>query len=245
MVFDSRLFTTLLAACLLALPPAADRAAAQQQQHDPAAHHGQDEGSQPRLRHAGPADHSFADAEEWADRFESPERDRWQLPDRVVAALAVEPGMTVADIGSGTGYFAVRLAAAVGPAGTVLASDLEPEMGVFLRRRAEREGLANLVPVLASADDPRLPDGTVDLVLISNTWHHIQDRVEYARRLRADLTDGGRVAIVDFLPGELPVGPGPDHKLSAEEVTAELTAAGYRPLAAHDFLPYQYVLVFE
>jgi SAM-dependent methyltransferase len=196
------------------------------------------------LRHQGPADHSFADAESWAARFESAERDAWQMPDRVVEAMALAAGASVADIGSGSGYFARRFAAAVGPTGTVYAADVEPAMAEYVRRRADEDGQRNLVPVLASFDDPRLPDGAIDLVFICNTWHHIRDRVDYARRLAGDLAVGGRVAIVDFLPGELPVGPGPEHKLSAEEVTAEFRQAGFRPVARHDFLPYQYVLVF-
>ena len=197
------------------------------------------------VRHRGPIQHSFADAEAWAKAFESAERDEWQRPDEVVAALGLRPGMTVADVGSGTGYFARRFATAVGPAGAVYATDVEPGMAVYVRRRADEDGQANLIPVLASFDDPRLPDGTVDLIFICNTWHHIGDRVEYARGLAADLASGGRVAIVDFLPGDLPVGPGPDHKLSAAEVEAELTAAGFRLAAAPDLLPYQYVLIFE
>ena len=196
------------------------------------------------LRHEGPVDHAFTDAETWAERFESTDRDEWQMPDRVIAALALETGSDVADIGSGTGYFARRFAAAVGPSGTVYAADVEPAMAEYVRRRADEDGQRNLVPVLASYDDPRLPDGAVDLIFICNTWHHIQDRVEYARRLAGDLAEGGRVAIVDFLPGELPVGPGPDHKLSAEEVAGEFQLAGFRQVAAHDFLPYQYLLVF-
>ncbi len=226
--------------------------------HDPAAH-GHQHGARPAgepapvaapadgdqaLRHAGPADHSFADAEAWAARFESAERDAWQMPDRVVETLGIEAGDSVADIGSGSGYFTRRFAAAVGPAGTAYAADVEPAMAVYARRRADEDGQRNLVPVLASYDDPRLPDGAIDLVFICNTWHHIRDRVDYARRLADDLAVGGRVAIVDFLPGELPVGPGPDHKLSAEEVTAEFLEAGFRLAATHDFLPYQYVLVF-
>jgi ubiquinone/menaquinone biosynthesis C-methylase UbiE len=191
------------------------------------------------------ADHSFADVERYAARFESPERAAWQKPDEVVAALGVKAGMTVADIGAGTGYFSRRFAQVVGPAGSVFAVDLEPNMLVYLRQRAEQDGQANLIPVLASQDDPRLPDGSVDLIFICDTWHHIRDRVNYARRLQQDLAPGGRVVIVDFLPGELPVGPPPEAKLSADQVKAEFAQAGYRLAGSPDLLPYQYVLIFE
>ena len=173
--------------------------AAAQAPHDPASmehHHGRPQAEQEvesdgapetdhALRHEGPTDHSFADAEGWAERFESAERDAWQMPDRVVEALAVEPGAGVADIGSGTGYFARRFATAVGPAGTVYAADIEPAMAEYVRRRADEDGQRNLVPLLASYDDPRLPNNSLDLIFICNTWHHIQDRVEYARGWRA------------------------------------------------------------
>ncbi len=214
-------------------------------EHDHAAHQEQHaEEHADGMRHEGGVDHSFSDAEAWAARFEGAERDAWQRPDEVVEALGLATGMTVADIGSGTGYFSRRFAEAVGPGGTVYATDVEPEMGVYVRRRADEDGHANVIPVLASYDDPRLPDGAVDLVFVCNTWHHIQERVDYARRLAGDLAPGGRVAILDFFKRELPVGPDVDHKLSAEEVTDEFLAAGYR-LAASDELPYQYLLVFE
>jgi ubiquinone/menaquinone biosynthesis C-methylase UbiE len=196
-------------------------------------------------RHRGPMDHSFADVERYAAMFESPERAEWQKPEAVVEALALRPGMVVADVGAGTGYFSARFAAAVGQGGAVLAADIEPAMIDYLRDRAEREGLGNLVPVLASTDDPRIPAGLADLVFICNTWHHIGDRVEYARRLSADLAPGGRVAILDYLPGDLPVGPPAGHKMSAAEVEAEMKQAGFRLADAPDLLPYQYLLVFE
>jgi ubiquinone/menaquinone biosynthesis C-methylase UbiE len=191
------------------------------------------------------ADHSFADVEHYAARFESPERAAWQKPDEVVAALGVKPGMTMADIGAGTGYFARRFAQAIGPTGSVFAVDLEPNMLVYMRHRAEQDGQANLIPVLASQDDPRLPDGATELIFVCDTWHHISDRVNYARRLQQDLSPGGRVVIVDFLPGELPVGPPPEAKLSAEQVKAEFAQAGYQLAASLDFLDYQYVLIFK
>lgn len=189
--------------------------------------------------------HSFADVERYQRLFEAEERDAWQKPDELVAALELEPGSMVADVGSGTGYFARRFAVAVGPEGTVFAADIEPNMVVYLRDRADRDGQANLVPVLASADDPRLPDGSSNLIFFCDTWHHISDRVAYARRLQRDLAPGGRVVIVDFLPGPLPVGPPPEHKLSAAAVTGEFEQAGYHLAGTLDLLPHQYVLIFE
>ena len=194
--------------------------------------------------HDATARHSFDDVEHWSRVFDDPARDAWQKPAEVVAALALAPGATVADVGAGTGYFSRHLSRAVGATGTVLAADTEPALVEHLRRRAEKEGLANLVPILASPDNPRLPAGTVDVVLIVDTWHHIDDRVSYARRLATALRSGGRVAIVDWHKRELPVGPPLDHKLAREQVIAEMTQAGYRLASEPDLLPWQYVLVF-
>ncbi len=131
--------------------------------------------------HQGHMPHSFDNADEWAKRFEDPARDAWQKPDEVVAALALAPDAKVADVGSGTGYFAVRLARAV-PRGHVYGADIEPDMARYLAERARREGLSNLTPVLAAADDAKLPE-PVDLVLVVNTYHHIGEREAYFRRL--------------------------------------------------------------
>ena len=201
-------------------------------------------GAPARGPHDATATHSFEDVEHWSRVFDDPARDAWQKPAEVVAALALAPGATVADVGAGTGYFSRHLSRAVGAAGTVLAADTEPALVEHLRRRAEKEGLANLVPILASADNPRLPAGTVDVVLIVDTWHHIDDRVAYARRLAAALDPGGRVAIVDWQKRELPVGPPLDHKLAREQVIDEMTQAGYRLAGEPDLLPWQYVLIF-
>jgi ubiquinone/menaquinone biosynthesis C-methylase UbiE len=195
--------------------------------------------------HQQGATHSFSDVERYAQMFESPERNRWQKPDEIIGALQLKPGAVVADVGAGTGYFSVRFARAVGPQGTVLASDLEPAMVTYLRNRADRESLANLVPVLASADNPRLPDRLSDVIFFCDTWHHISDRVAYARRLQRDLRAGGRIVIVDFRPGELPMGPPPSMKLAAPEVVAEFEQAGYRLAESLDLLPYQYILIFK
>lgn len=201
-------------------------------------HHGAGDADDATVRH------SFEDVEHWSRVFDDPARDAWQKPAALVAALELPRGGTVADVGAGTGYFSRHLSGAVGPGGTVLAADVEPSLVAHLRRRAEQEGLANLVPILASLDNPRLPAGASDVVLIVDTWHHIDDRVAYARRLAAALKHDGRVVIVDFQKREMPVGPPLEHKLAREQVVEEMAKAGYTLAGEPDVLPYQYVLVF-
>lgn len=199
----------------------------------------------PGRGHDATTRHSFTDVEHWKAVFDDPARDGWQRPDEVVRALGIRPGMTVADLGAGTGYFSRRLSAAVGPGGSVLAVDTEPKMVEHLRARAEREATDNLVPILASADNPRLPVGAVDLVLVVDTFHHLDDRLTYLRSLRRFLRPQGRLAIIDWHKRDLPVGPPLEHKLAREQVVDELTAAGYGLVDEPGFLPYQYFLIFE
>jgi len=188
--------------------------------------------------------HSFDDVEKWVKVFDDPGRDAWQKPDAVIAALDVKQGMTVADLGAGTGYFSVRLAAAVGKTGRVLAIDVEPKLVDYMKERAAKAELAQLVAVLAPADDPKLPARGVDLVLIVDTWHHIDDRLHYLAKLAAGLKQGGRVAVVDFKKGDFPVGPPDAHKLTPDAVEAEFVGAGWTLAKSWDALPYQYVRVF-
>lgn len=194
--------------------------------------------------HDATASHSFEDVERWTRVFDNPERDEWQLPETVIEFLGVGEGHVVADLGAGTGYFTVRLARAVGDTGRVLAVDIEPALIEHLRQRAEDEDLPQVDTILGEPDDPKLPAKAVDLVLVVDTWHHINDRVSYLGDLSKALRPGGKVAIVDFHEGELPVGPPPGHKLSRDAVFEELTEAGWTLDAESEDLPYQYVLVF-
>jgi predicted methyltransferase len=125
-------------------------------------------------------------------------RDAWQQPAAIIAALDIAPGDQVADLGSGSGYFTRRLAEAVGPEGRVYAVYVDPEIHAVLEERLEEEGVTNVEIVLAEFDDPLLPAGTIDLVFTSNTYHHIEDRVAYFRRVHAALTPDGRVAVLDY-----------------------------------------------
>src|SRR5689334_3737130 len=103
-----------------------------------------------------PLGHRFEHADDWTAQFDDPKRDAWQKPDEVVAALALQPGMTVADIGAGTGYFEARLSKAVGDSGKVIAVDLEADMVRYLGERATREKLANVEARQSTTDDPKL-----------------------------------------------------------------------------------------
>lgn len=188
------------------------------------------------------ATHRFEDAGKWSDIWDHPSREGWQAPDTVVAFMQVKAGMTVADIGAGTGYFNPYLSRAVGAEGLVYAADVESTLVQHMRARAVREGTANVRPLLAEPDDPRLP-APVDRLLLVDTYHHIDGRVAYFRRLQRSLAPGGRLIVVDWKQGELPLGPAPSHKIAAEEVIAELEAAGWR-LLARDALIYQYLLAF-
>jgi ubiquinone/menaquinone biosynthesis C-methylase UbiE len=191
--------------------------------------------------HADHMEHHF-DAKESAKRFDDPARDAWQLPHRVITALNLKRGQIVADIGAGTGYFSVRLAKSEA-APRVYAVDIEPSMVSYVRERASKEGLSNVTAVLASAEQPNLPE-PVDLVLIVDTYHHIGDREAYFRRLVKSIKPGGQVAIIDFKP-DSPEGPPKEFRFPVEKFKSEMGKAGYRLAAQHDFLPRQQFLVFE
>lgn len=188
--------------------------------------------------------HDFSDVERFAAIFDDPARDQWQRPADVVALLELEPGMAVADLGTGTGYFLPHLAQAVGPSGRVLGLDTEPRMVEHVRERVERAGLTNVEARVVAPDDPGLAPGSVDRILVVDTWHHIADRERYAARLRAALREGGFVLVVDFTP-ESPHGPPPAMRLSADAVVRELEAGGLAARVLDEPLPYQYVVRAE
>jgi ubiquinone/menaquinone biosynthesis C-methylase UbiE len=186
--------------------------------------------------------HSFGDAQKWAKVFDDPERDAWQKPHEVIQALRLAPDAVVADIGAGTGYFAVRFAHMV-PKGRVYAVDVEPDMVKYLGERAKRDGLKNLVAVAATATDARIP-GKADLIVLVDVYHHVDARERYFRDLQRSLKPGGRIAIIDFRL-DARRGPPRSARVAPEQVTKELAGAGYTLAEKHDFLPEQYFLVFR
>jgi len=181
------------------------------------------------------------DLDSYIARLASPERDAWQKPDELVAALRLQPGQVACDVGAGPGYFALRLARAVGESGLVYAVDVEPRILDALRERLA-QGPRNVVPVLALAADPLLPPRACDLILVVNTFHHFPDPPSYLRRLARSLRPGGRIVNVDYEKKETPFGPPLAQRVSREEFLRQAESAGLTLAAEHKFLPYQYAL---
>lgn len=190
----------------------------------------------------GPEGHRFEKADEWAARFDNPERDAWQRPELVVKYMSLSDGMTVADIGAGTGYFLPYLSRAVGSTGRVLGLDIEPDMVRYMSERAAREQLANVEARVVATDDPKLAAGSLDRILIVDTWHHIGARKAYAEKLAAGLKPGGAVYIVDFTM-ETTRGPPPEHRLPSNDAVVALAAAGLAAEVITEELPDQYIVV--
>lgn len=173
-------------------------------------------------------------------------RDTFQLPDRTLASIPIWPGARVADLGAGNGYFTWKLAERVGPSGRVFAVEVEDAKVRALERGRTRRDLDNVEVLRGGFADPGLPDGRIDVVLLSSVYHHIGDRVAYMARLRTDLAPGARVAILEprtsweswllLLP--------PGHGVAPGTIDAEMRAAGYQPVERFEFLPAHSFAVF-
>ena len=179
--------------------------------------------------------------------LEGPDRDAWQKPDLIMDALGIGEGSVVADLGAGGGWFTVRLARRVGPNGTVFAEDVQRQMLEAIKRRVGREGLRNVEYVQGNADDPRLPPGRLDAVLIVDAYHELANPIKLLRNVSASLKTTGRIGIVDFtLEGG---GPGPplNQRKSEDDVEKEAQQAGLRVVNRvnrQSFFQFQYMMIF-
>jgi ubiquinone/menaquinone biosynthesis C-methylase UbiE len=177
-------------------------------------------------------------------QLEGPDRDAWQRPDRIMDALQIGEGSVVADLGAGGGWFTVRLARQVGPNGRVYAEDIQPEMIQAMDRRITRENLRNVFTQLGTADDPKLPAGAVDVVLIVDAYHEIEHPVTLLKNVTTSLKAGGVIAIVNFKKDGGGPGPSMDERVDPEKVIGDARAAGLELRKREDFLRYQYMLTF-
>ena len=176
--------------------------------------------------------------------LEDPKRDEYQKPHEVLMALDLKPGETIADIGSGSGYFTLRFAAHVGDTGRVFAVDIDPEMVRHLNRRVRDAGVRNVQTILAEPNDPLLPDASVDRFVVVDTWHHIEKQTEYLALMKKMLRPGGQVVMIDFQKRDLPFGPPLEMKIAREDQIRQMETSAFHLAKEHTLLPYQYFLVF-
>ncbi len=192
-----------------------------------------------------PADlQPFKDTEKYIAFLERPDRARWQKPDAVVAALGLAGNETVVDLGAGSGYFSFRLARAL-PRGTVIASDIKPEMVRHMHHKAMSEGIHNLRAVLGDDADPGVPPDA-DLVFVCDVLHHVPNQPAWLGKLASEMKSGARLVLVEFKQGKLPQGPPERLKLSrAKQIKLAKDAGLVLDEEKPKLLPYQTFMVFR
>jgi ubiquinone/menaquinone biosynthesis C-methylase UbiE len=178
----------------------------------------------------------------WLDR---PEREQEEEPDRAVAALELQPGDVVADVGAGSGYFTVRLARRVGAGGRVFAADIQPEMLSLLRARLARERLSNVELVLSTDTDPHLPPRSFDLILMVDVYHELVQPQVILGKLLASLKPAGRLVLLEYRKEDPAIPIRPEHKMSVNEARLELEAEGFQLDRVVGVLPRQHILIFR
>jgi ubiquinone/menaquinone biosynthesis C-methylase UbiE len=179
---------------------------------------------------------------DWLDRSE---RELEENPEAAVNALGLHPGMWVADVGAGTGYFSLRIARRVGPTGKVIANDVQPEMLSRLQENVEREHLTNVETVLGTQSDPKLPQGKLDLILMVDVYHELSQPQRMLEELKKALKPDGRLVLIEYRKEDPTIPIRPEHKMSAQEVKAEVEAEGYRLVRTSKTLPRQSIFFFR
>jgi ubiquinone/menaquinone biosynthesis C-methylase UbiE len=168
-----------------------------------------------------------------------------EQPEAMLDALKIPRGATVADVGAGAGYHSIRLARRVGPSGTVLATDVQPEMIRMLRQNARAARATNIKPLLCSQEDTMLPDGKVDLILMVDVYHECSDPETILQGLRKALRPGGRLVLVEFRGEDPGVPIKPEHKMTVDQARREVEPQGLAFKTSLEFLPWQHVIIFE
>ncbi|HYR92014.1 MAG TPA: methyltransferase domain-containing protein [Terriglobia bacterium] len=179
-----------------------------------------------------------------ADWLIRPERIGEEEPDRMLESLDIKKGSVVADVGAGVGYHSWRLSQIVGPAGKVIAEDIQPEMLRMLRQNIDQRKLQNVDIVLGTPTDPKLPENAVDVVLMVDVYHEFADPVSMMTKVRNALKSDGRVVLVEFRKEDPKVPILPLHKMSTQEVRSELEPLGFKFQKVMDFLPWQHIIIF-
>jgi predicted methyltransferase len=183
---------------------------------------------------------------EKADWLEREGRAETEKPELVLQAMELKPGLTVAEIGAGTGFFSRRIAKVVGPAGKVYAEDIQPQMLDLLKQRTAKEGVHNVITVLGTETDPKLPAHSVDRVLLVDVYHEFQKPEPMLAAIRDCLAPGGTVTLVEYrLEGDTASHINIRHRMSVEQVLSEWGAAGFTLVRRNEDLPSQHVFIFS
>lgn len=178
----------------------------------------------------------------WLDR---PEREREEHASKLLPSLKIRPGDVVADIGAGSGFYALRLAGIVGPKGKVLANDIQPQMIAILRQKMKKFNVANIEPILCTETDPKLPAAGVDLILMVDVYHEFSHPFEVTEALVKSLKPGGRLVFVEFRMEDPKVPIKLVHKMSQKQVLKEMEPHPLRHVETLNHLPWQHVIIFE
>jgi precorrin-6B methylase 2 len=179
-----------------------------------------------------------------ADWLERPERETEENVEGALNAIDLKPGMTVAEVGAGTGYVALRMAKRVGPTGKVYANDLQPEMLDLLRSNAARAGVTNVETVLGFATDPKLPAGQIDLIILVDVYHEFSQPQKMLQGIRAALKPDGRLVLLEYRKEDPAVPILPDHKMSVAQAKTEVEAEGFKLDSVIESLPRQHIFIF-
>jgi precorrin-6B methylase 2 len=180
-----------------------------------------------------------------ASWLEREEREQEERGDLLLRELGLKPGMAVADIGAGTGYYARRMAPLVGSSGVVYATDVQPEMLQMLTDSAKKAGLTNIKPVLAGLQTVNLPDASIDLAIMVDVYHELEFPFEVMQSLVRALKPGGRVVFVEYRAEDLRVPIKALHKMSQAQVRKEAAALALSYERTASTLPWQHVVIFR
>src|SRR4051812_7946571 len=228
-------------AWLLALLVAIGAACAQAPAEHPAAETGSPGAAASAKRE--PANVMSWEKADWLEREGRAENEK---PELVMQAMDLKPGMAVAEIGAGTGFFTRRIAKVVGPKGKVYAEDIQPQMLDFLKEHTAKEGVHNVIPVLGAETDPKLPAHGVDRVLLVDVYHEFQKPEPMLAAIRRSLAPGGTVALVEYrLEGETAAHINIKHRMSVEQVLSEWNAGGFELVRRIEILPSQHIFIFS
>jgi len=174
-------------------------------------------------------------------------REREEAASEMVTALKIKPGMSICDMGCGNGFHTLTMAKLTGKTGKVYAVDIQQEMLDFLEQRRKEAKIQDgiIVPILGGENDPRLPENSIDLLLMVDVYHEFWEPEAMLAHIRKSLKPGGRVALVEYRAEDETVPIKPDHKMSKVQIMKEYTANGFKLVESYDKLPWQHLMFFE